>query len=321
MFGRNACALRLIVALAIVGFDSGPSRANAFDDARAALIAQGQGDLDAAIRLYTQAIAAGELEARYLAIAFYNRGNAHFVRREYATAVTDYDAAVALRPDYALAHNNRGNAFAALGAYDESFAAFDAAIRARPDYALAFKNRGNAHAAAGFLERAIADYDAAIDSDPDLAAAYNNRANAKYLLGRFVAAAGDYEAALEIDPFDTYSMLWLYLARRHAGEDGRRALADRLAGADPDRWPVVVARHYLDAASAADVLAEIDHSDPDAARERECEADFYLGAGRQLAGDREAAQRLFRDALATGVTRFVEYMGAKAALERMAAAP
>ena len=315
----ETCVRRLVPLLLLLV--ATPLRADAIDDARAALVAQQQGDLGAAIELYTRAIDTGELETKYLAIAFYNRGNAHFARRDYVAALADYHVAVGFAPDYALAHNNRGNAFAALGAYEKSVAAFDAAIRIRPDYALAYKNRGNAHAAAGFLERAIADYDVAAGYAPDHAKTYNNRGNARFLLGHFAAAVADYQAALEIDPYDLYSMLWLYLAETRAGGDGEPALGTRGTAIDDGRWPMVVVSYYLGEASGDDVLAAAALADPVAQRERQCEAYYYLGAGRLIAGDAEGARGLFREALATGVAHFVEYLGARIELGRMGSAP
>ena len=311
---------RLITAFCLLIAAVGPVRADAIDDARAALVAQNNNDLDGAIRLYTQAIQSHELNTRFLAIAYYNRGNVHFVARDYRAAITDYDSAAVIKPDYAQAHNNQGNAYVALNAYQDALAAFDAAIRIKADYALAYKNRGNAHTGAGFFERAIADYDLAIGFDPDLAKAYNNRANAKYFLGRFSAALTDYEAALEIDPFDIYSMLWRYLAAEADGdgEAGRAALLSRIYDVEAERWPAVVARHFLGRATVEEVLAEVDAPAADERAERQCEAYFYLGAARLIAGDRQGAKRLFEDTVATGVVRFVEYVGATVELRRMA---
>jgi len=309
---------RLIAAFCLL-IAAGPVRADAIDDARAALVAQNNNDLDGAIRLYTQAIQSHELNTRFLAIAYYNRGNVHFVAGDYRSAITDYDSAAVIKPDYAQAHNNQGNAYVALNAYQDALAAFDAAIRIKADYALAYKNRGNAHTAAGFFELAIADYDLAVGFDPDLAKAYNNRANANYFLGRYPQALEDYEAALEIDPFDIYSMLWRYLAADAGGhgEAGRAAVLSRLYDVEPDHWPAVAARHLLGRATAEEVLAEIDAAGPVERAGRLCEAYFYLAQARLIAGDRQGASRLFESAVATGVVRFVEYVGATVALKRL----
>ena len=281
--------MRLILALCLLVFASGPVLADAIDDARAALAAQDNDELDEAIRLYTRAIQSRELNNRFLAIAYYNRGTVHFVARDYRAAITDFDSATVIRPGYAQAYNNLGNAYVALDSYEQAVAAFDEAILVKPDYALAYSNRGNAHTGAGFYQRAIADYDRAIGFAPDLAKAYNNRANAKYFLGRYAAASVDYEAALEIDPFDTYSMMWRYLAalrNRNDPADALEALRARLGDVDAERWPAVVARHLLGRATAEEVMAEIAVGDSDKRVERQCEAYFYLGSARLIAGDR-----------------------------------
>ena len=47
------------------------------------VVAQNNGDLDEAIRLYTRAIQSREFNNRFLAITYYNRGNVQFVARDY----------------------------------------------------------------------------------------------------------------------------------------------------------------------------------------------------------------------------------------------
>ncbi len=280
--------MRLILALCLLVFAAGLVLADAIDDARAALVAQNNDELGEAIRLYTRAIQSRELNNRFLAIAYYNRGTVHFVARNYRAAITDYDSAIVIRPGYAQAHNNLGNAYLALDAYQQAVTAFDEAILVKPDYALAYSNRGNAHTGAGFYERAIADYVLAIGLAPDFAKAYKNRANAKYFLGRYAAALVDYEAALEIDPFDTYSIMWRYLAALRNQDDpaeAREALHSGLRDVDAERWPAVVARHLAGRATAREVLAEIDGGDSAKRVERQCETYFYLASARLIAGD------------------------------------
>ena len=308
--------MRLILANCLLVFAAGPVLADAIDDARAALVAQDNDEL----RLYTRAIQSRELNNHFLSIAYYNRGSVHFVARDYRAAITDFDSATVIRPGYAQAYNNLGNAYVALDAYQQAVAAYDEAILVKPDYALAYKNRGNAHTGAGFYDRAIADYDLAVGLAPDLAKAYNNRANAKYFLGRFAAASVDYEAALEIDPFDTYSMMWRYLAALRNRDDPAEAveaLRSGLRDVDAERWPAVVAHHLLSRATAEEVMAEIDGGDTAKRVERQCEAYFYLASAQLIAGDRQAAARLYRDSIATDVKRFIEYIGATIDLERI----
>ncbi len=50
-----------------------------------------------------------------------------------------------------------------------------------------------------------------------------------------------------------------------------------------------------------------------------CEAYFYVGEYLLLQGRRDEAVTMFRRALDTGVTKFLEYTGAKVELERISA--
>ena len=80
--------------------------------------------------------------SRTLPIAYSNRGNAKAALERYDDAITDYDEAIRLKPDYAEAYSNRGIAKAALGRYDDAIADYDEAIYLKPDLAAAYYNRG-----------------------------------------------------------------------------------------------------------------------------------------------------------------------------------
>ncbi len=313
--------VRHLLALVLASLVPAAALAGALDDARAALALHKEGDVDGAVRLYSQAIAADELEPHNLAVAFYNRGNAYSAKRRYDLAIADFDFAVKLNPEYTIAYNNLANAHVAAGDYDRAVAVYDIAIRLRPDYALGYKNRGNAHAAAGRHEAAIADYDTAIGFEPRLASAYNNRGNANFFLGRFADATRDFQAALEIDPSDAYTVLWLYLARGRAGDDGRAELITHAQNLDLDRWPGPIARLYLGSLPSLQVLAAANDPNPGIRRERQCEAYFYLGAYHLMRGARETAALMFHKAVGTRLGHLVEYRGARSELQRIGLAP
>ena len=57
------------------------------------------------LRCYTKAI---ELAYTPLAYAYYNRGNTKYYLGRYAEAITDYDKAIELDPNYKDTYNNRG---------------------------------------------------------------------------------------------------------------------------------------------------------------------------------------------------------------------
>lgn len=173
------------------------------------------------------------------------------------------------------------------------------------------------------FQQAVILYTKAIDSgdlQPKLvASALRYRGNANFFLGQFGAAVGDYTSSLKVEPDDLYSMLWLYMAREFAGQDGRPELTRATGRTDLFYWPGPVASLYLGKATIEDVVlaAKDPFLDDDTQREQACEAYFYAGQYALLQGDKAEAIRLFRAAVETGVTNFIEYDAARLALERL----
>ena len=63
------------------------------------------------------------------------------------------DAALRLAPSNVLAHFRRGNAYLAQNRYDEALSDFDATIRVKPDYAEVYVNRSFAYYKTGQFDR------------------------------------------------------------------------------------------------------------------------------------------------------------------------
>ncbi len=107
-------------------------------------------------------------------------------------------------------------------------------------------------------------------------------------------------------------MLWLYLARSRAGQDGRSELGKNAQRLKVAAWPGQVVGLYLGNASAAAILQAAKDRDPKKDKEQHCEAYFYLADHALLRGDRAETIRLFKAAIDTGVTSFIEYTSAQA---------
>jgi tetratricopeptide (TPR) repeat protein len=56
------------------------------------------------------------------AIAYYNRGSAFQTKGDVDKAITDYDKAIGLKPDYAAAYDSRARAYVAKGDYTRAVA-------------------------------------------------------------------------------------------------------------------------------------------------------------------------------------------------------
>jgi tetratricopeptide (TPR) repeat protein len=155
---------------------------------------------DSAINYCTQAIESGQLSGKGLAFAFYRRGNAYYVKRDYDRAILDYDQAIRLNANHASALSNRGAAYAGKGDYDQAIQNYDEAIRLNPDHADAFSNRGVAYARKGDYDRAIQNYDEAIRLKPNHANALYDRGNAYRHKGDYDRAIQNYDEAIRLNP-------------------------------------------------------------------------------------------------------------------------
>jgi len=100
-------------------------------------------DNDAAIAGCARIIDDGKVKPKGHAAAYYNRGNAHSAKGDFAAAIADYDAAIKLDPKNARALTNRGTAHSEKGDAEAAFADFDEAIKRDPRFASAYFNRAN----------------------------------------------------------------------------------------------------------------------------------------------------------------------------------
>ena len=73
---------------------------------------------------------------------FRSRGNVLRELRQYDAALTSYDRAIALRPDFAEAYSNRGMILHELKRPTEALESYDRALAVRPDFIDALSNRG-----------------------------------------------------------------------------------------------------------------------------------------------------------------------------------
>ena len=281
---------------------------NAAAYASSAAVYASKGDHDRALQDYNQAI---RLDSKNAA-AYVGRAAAYTSKGDHDRAIQDYDQAIQLNPKFAPAYVSRGVAYASKGDNGRAIRDYDQAIELDPTNAAAYANRGDAHGSKGGYDRAIQDYDRAIHLDPTNANAndYAKLGRAYFYQGNFKAGAAAMLRANELEE-NVYSMIWRYLARERAGEDGGAELAANAARLKSKDWPYPVVELYLGGRSPADVLAVT--SKPD----ERCEAQFYSGEWHLLRGNRAAAATALQGAADTCSKEFDEYAGALAELKRL----
>lgn len=71
-------------------------------------------------------------------------GNKLFDLKQYSKALTAYEQALRLDPNYARAYTNKGLALRNLKRYEEGLVACEQAIRLDPNHAWAYQNKGDA---------------------------------------------------------------------------------------------------------------------------------------------------------------------------------
>ena len=113
-------------------------------------------------------------------------------------ALSAYDTAIRLQPDYAEVYNNRGNIKSGLGSHDAALDDYDEAIRLNPNFAEAYSNRGAVKFRLGEHAAALADLNEAIRLQPDFMSAYINRGIAQLSLNNIDEAEADLRKALEL---------------------------------------------------------------------------------------------------------------------------
>ena len=132
--------------------------------------------------------------------AYVNRGLAKEKLGQHEAAITDYSSAIEIDPTLAGAYNNRGNAQRRLEQHFLALEDLSTAIRLDPHYVKAYINRGNTKNSLGHPSAAIEDFDRALQLNPDSAEAYNNRGIAKASLMQLVEAIKDFDTAIQFNP-------------------------------------------------------------------------------------------------------------------------
>jgi tetratricopeptide (TPR) repeat protein len=215
-----------------------------------------QGDSEEALADLERAIAREPAGSSSQADDRVQQGHILLFAGQAAKAVAAYDAALAIRPDYAQAHRGRVEALLKLERYREAVRALDQyEPKARPS-AWLYRTRGLARAKLGNEKEAVDDYTRALLLTPD-AATYVLRGWA-YLLGFGSPrqALADFEEAIRLDPHNAEAYSGRGNSRVQIGWHVENALADaeqalRLAPRSP-RVQYGAARIFAQVAGSID---------------------------------------------------------------------
>lgn len=149
-----------------------------------------------AIAIYSAALAANPDDA----LAYFNRGNAHYNAEQLEEAIDDYRQAARLDPALVEAHSQRGYALFGLGNIKAALDAFSTYVKLAPDDPLGHNNQAFLYLVEGRTSRAEGAWRraTALEGAPDYA--YAGHALALYRLKKRRAAAEQYAQAVALNP-------------------------------------------------------------------------------------------------------------------------
>ncbi|MBI3610942.1 MAG: tetratricopeptide repeat protein [Nitrospirae bacterium] len=165
------------------------------------------------------------LKLPHAALPHYNLGNVYKRRGRLEEAITEYQTAINLQPDYANAHHNLGVVYKDLGRLEDAIKEYQTALKLQPDF-VAHHNLGVAFKDLGRLEDAVKEYQTALKLQPDFVEAHNNLGVVYKDLGRLEDAVKEYQTAVKLQPdyANAHYNLGLAFGRQERLEEALREL-------------------------------------------------------------------------------------------------
>ena len=336
--------IRVLLAAVCLLLFAATLQAGGLDDLKAANAAAEQGKADDAIRLFSQALAAGDLSPADQFTALKGRGSEYtakiliadaFERIDQARglrvdAVADFTAALGIKTDDAGLYVARAQVYDLNGQNDSAITDFDAALKLN-NSPVTLVQRASSLTAKGDYDRAVADYTAALaidtkdakDAGIEASDIYSQRGYAQFIAARYAAAAADFDKALTLGSAGRtgdvlwlpYQAAWLHVARARAGENDAEELARNAGKIDLKQWPGTLIAFFLGQAKSDQVTPPSSHGAM--GRGRECNLSFFTGEHALINKDAAEAARLFVRARAVCNIHTVHYLAAGVELKRL----
>lgn len=169
--------------------------------------------------------------------SLYQMGLCHMLDGEPAAAVAAYTVCVSLRPEEAICYVSRGTAYGDINQTDDALSDFEKARELDPDFWAVFLNRGAVHLARKDYQAAEADFRKVIELRPQLAGPHHNLSMVYEAQQRYAEAEAEATAAISLDDSYFKALGTRAIARLQQG-DSAGALADFTKVIELDQDPV-----------------------------------------------------------------------------------
>jgi len=134
------------------------------------------------------------VELKGSAYSYRKQGDINSYLKKYDEAITSYNKAIEIFPNYSEAYVAKGLALEQLNNNEEAFKNYNIAIEKKPDNAYAYVCRGDVSKPVSAVE----DYSNAIEISPNYIYAYSARAYDYKVLKEYDKAISDYEKVMEL---------------------------------------------------------------------------------------------------------------------------
>ena len=144
--------------------------------------------------------------------------------KNWAAAVTEFNEAIKLNPQFVIAYEERAGTYGRLKKYVEAIADYSTVIANKPNDWGVYLSRGNLYSESGRDDEAIKDFDKAVQDKNDLVKTFAlyGRGQVYFKKNEFSEAISDFTMAIQF-----YKVGLFYSARAEAYEKiGRKDLAE-----------------------------------------------------------------------------------------------
>lgn len=168
--------------------------------------------------------------------AYNNLGTAYGKKND-DMAISSYNKALNIKPDYTAALFNIGTSFMEKGSFDKAVSYFNKALKIDPKDVDVHNNLGSIFFIRRKLDKASLHYNEILKIDPENADAHSNLANVLSAQGKLDEAAWNYEQAIKINPDhkDAYYNFGELLLKQRKINEAAAHFAEAIK-IDPNYW-------------------------------------------------------------------------------------
>jgi lipoprotein NlpI len=274
-------------------------------------------DLDNKTNAFADFNRALELNPR-LMNAYLGRGEIKKINGDVDGAILDFDKAIQLNKSSALAYGFRGSAKLAKEDLDGALFDLNDAAVLGPKLMAVWINRGVVKSHLKDYSGAMEDFSEAIKLDATYSSGYRHRAGLEYALHDYPAALADllkYHENTKTNGEYGEILIWVVRNELHDRQEADRELVKyffKNGRAKNPGWLSEIANYLLGKKSEEELWSVIKKTRNQKAKaEQECEAWYYIGTKKRLAGDLESWKASMLKCIETERTYYFEYRWAE----------